>query len=170
MPRNQTLLNTFAGKLHDMTQEKLKFIKETFPALLRKLKGDEQPVWGKMNAIQMVEHMGASFRQADAKNNFSIVTPSEQLQAFKSFMMSEKEFRPNTKNVLLGEYPAPAVFSSMKEAIKDLESAIAEFIRYFEKNPEKATVNPVFGVLNFDEWVQLLHKHAIHHLKQFSLM
>ncbi len=153
-----------------MTTEKLKFLQETLPALLNKLKGDESPVWGKMNTQQMVEHLAGAFRQASDESNTATVTPADQLAAFKAFIMTEKEFRPNTKNRLLGEEPAPVIHANLQTALADLQKAISEFVQYFEINPGKITINPVFGALNFPEWVQLLHKHAVHHLKQFSLL
>lgn len=152
-----------------MNPEKMLFLQHTFPLLLKRLKGDEKPVWGKMNPQQMVEHMADSFRQANPEQYVPVVTPSEQLPAFKAFIMTEKEFRPNTKNRILGDEPAPVRHENLAAAITDLEKAIEEFAGYFISNPEKITTNPVFGDLNLSEWVQLLHKHAMHHLKQFSL-
>ena len=152
-----------------MTTEKLKFLQETLPALLKTLKGDEIPAWGKMNPLQMVEHLTDAFRQASDESNTATVTPADQLPAFKAFIMTEKEFRPNTKNRLLGEEPAPPIHAGMPAALDDLHKEIQEFVEYFERNPGKITTNPVFGDLNFQEWVQLLHKHAVHHLKQFGL-
>jgi hypothetical protein len=153
-----------------MNTEKINFIKITFPSLLKSLKGDEIPVWGKMNAQQMIEHMTDSFRIEDEKNIQIIHTPAEQLKAYKDFLMSEKEFKPNTKNNLMAETPPQEINDGIQKAIEELETEIDYFINYFKDDPMKITTNPFFGLLNFDEWVQLLHKHAVHHLKQFRLL
>ena len=42
-------------------------------------------------------------------------------------------------------------------------------IAYFEKNPLERTAHPVFGLLTYEDWLVLHHKHAIHHLNQFRL-
>ena len=43
------------------------------------------------------------------------------------------------------------------------------FFEVFEKDPGLKTINPVFGELDFDSNIQLLYKHALHHLKQFGI-
>jgi len=153
-----------------INSEKLRFLQQTFPALLKKLKGDETPEWGKMNAQQMIEHMTDSFRIADEKNRQTIHTPPEQLEAFKRFLMSDKEFRPMTKNALMAEDPPAMINDTFEEAVTELEEEISFFVSYFEKQPGRITTNGIFGNLNYEEWINLLHKHAVHHLKQFRLI
>jgi hypothetical protein len=58
----------------------------------------------------------------------------------------------------------------MEASIEELKSTIQEFISYFEKNKDATLTNPFFGELNFEEWTKLLHKHAVHHCKQFGLI
>jgi hypothetical protein len=82
--------------------------------------------------------------------------------------MSEKEFRENTKAPVLPEEPLPLRYTTMDEAIMDLEKQVNDFFNYFADDPEKKTLHPAFGELNFEEWVQLHHKHVKHHLKQFG--
>ncbi|TXH28993.1 MAG: DUF1569 domain-containing protein, partial [Cyclobacteriaceae bacterium] len=36
--------------------------------------------------------------------------------------------------------------------------------------PAKKTTHPVFGALNFDEWILLHYKHVTHHSRQFGLI
>ena len=84
--------------------------------------------------------------------------------------MSDKEFKPNTPNALMSATPAPIVKATMEEAVQELEKQIAAFINYFETNKDATITNPFFGDLNFEEWVHLFHKHAIHHSKQFRLL
>jgi hypothetical protein len=151
-------------------QEKLNYLKTEFPAHLAKLTGDETPLWGVMNAQQMVEHMGAAFIGATGKMNFKVMTPAEQLPAFKSFLMSDKEFKPNTKNALMSETPEPVRFDTLETAIEKLKKAIAAFEEFYVQHPEAKNINPFFGELNFKEQTQLLHKHARHHLRQFRLI
>ena len=153
-----------------MTSEKLYFLQHTFPELTKKLKGDEVPEWGKMNPQQMIEHMSDSIRMATERNKQSIHTPAEQLPVYKNFLLSEKDFKPNTKNALMNETPPDIINPHLTDAITELENEIAYFIAFFESNPKKVTTNPIFGILNFEEWIQLLSKHAKHHLKQFRLI
>ena len=98
--------------------------------------------------------------------------PEEHLPKYKEFLMSDKEFRENTKAPadLLGEEPKPVRFLSLDEATDHLRKSVNDFIEYFKNDSERLTTHPLFGPLNFDEWVRLHYKHAVHHLKQFSLL
>ncbi|MBK6447372.1 MAG: DUF1569 domain-containing protein [Bacteroidetes bacterium] len=114
--------------------------------------------------------MSDSFRIANAKDPHVIVTPAERLEPMKNFLLSEKEFKPNTKNILMSETPPNIRLANKMEAINELEGEINDFVSYFEQHPGSTTTNPFFGELNFEEWIQLLHKHAVHHLKQFNCL
>ena len=153
-----------------VNKDKLNFLKTDFITLLKQLKGDEKPKWGVMSAQQMIEHMGGSFLNAAGIIKIAQATPNEQLPAFKSFMMSDKEFRPKTKNPTLSENGYPLQFSDIPTAIAKLEKAIVRFENHFAADPNKTELNAIFGELNFEEAVQLLYKHSRHHLRQFALI
>lgn len=150
--------------------EKLNFLKNDFPKLLEKLNAEDKGEWGVLNGQQMVEHMSDSIRIANGKDLAKLMVSDDKVADFKKFAMSEKEFRPNTKNALMSESPAPTRNSNMKEAIDELEKELSVFVNYFETNKNATITNPFFGDLNFEEWVHLLHKHALHHCKQFKLI
>jgi hypothetical protein len=153
-----------------VNKEKLNFIKNDFIQLVSQLNGNETPQWGKMNAQQMVEHMGDAFLDATGMNKRTLLTPDEQLAAFRSFMMSDKDFKPNTKNALMSETPDPVKFENYEAALQRLKQCICDFENHFSENEMKKEMNPFFGELNFEEAVQLLHKHVRHHLRQFKLI
>jgi len=150
--------------------DKLNFLKSEFPKMVATLNPESKGKWGVLNAQQMVEHMADSVSIATGKNNQKLHTPAEQVAAYKSFAMSEKEFKPNTKNALMSEVPAPVVKPTMAAAIKTYEETLADFINYFNQHEGATLTNPFFGELNFQEWIHLLHKHAVHHCKQFALL
>lgn len=153
-----------------MDQQKLDFLATALLPLLRTLSPDANMKWGKMNAQQMVEHISGFFRVSTNKLHFPLVTPAEQLPKFKEFLRSNKDFRENTKAPVLPEDPIPVQFASFDAAVNDLEKEIKDFIEQFTKDPGLTTQHPVFGDLNFEEWVLLHYKHVVHHLKQFGLM
>jgi len=99
-----------------------------------------------------------------------LVTPEEQLPKFKAFLYSDKEFRENTKAPVLPEEPSPVRFATMPESINDLDNDVQSFIHLFSNNDQLKTMHPVFGELNYEEWVLLHYKHVTHHLRQFGLM
>lgn len=150
--------------------DKKKFLKEDFTKLLSTLAADQKGKWGKMNAQQMVEHMSGAFRVGSGKHPEKAMHSPEITQKSYNFMMSEKPFRENTPNQLLPEEPVPVNHKSMADAVAELQAEIDYFFKVYSENEGLRTINPFFGNLNFEEQVQLLHKHATHHAKQFGLV
>lgn len=155
-----------------MSSEKLHFITHQFVPLVSTLSAPTTPKWGKMNVQQMVEHVAAFFNVSSGKLYFELVTPEEHLPKFKEFLLSDKHFRENTKAPLtvLGEEPLPLCNATLEEAVKKLQISIDEFVAYFATGKEQVTIHPVFGPLNFEEWVLLHYKHVTHHARQFGLL
>lgn len=155
-----------------MDKTKLQFVTKDSLALFKMIAGDAVGHWGKMNGQQMVEHVAAVFYVSSGKIKLPLVTPAEQLPKYKEFLLSDKEFRENTKAPVsvIGEEPLPLRFATMDEALENLEKAIAAFENYFATAGDEKTLHPVFGELNFEEWVLLHYKHVRHHLKQFGIV
>ncbi len=147
---------------------KLSFLINDYPSILRKLDPTTKGQWGKMNVQQMIEHMVLSVKEANGKIPRELMTPEDRVPKMKDFLRSEKEFRPETRNALMGEVPPPVEMKSVSEAIDELERELKDFVKKFEGDEESRIMNPFFGDLNYEEWILLLHKHAIHHLKQFN--
>lgn len=148
---------------------KRKFLQDQFISFIQRLDPSTSPRWGKMNAQQMVEHISGFFRISTDRLRFPLVTPEELLPKYRAFLLSEKEFRENTKAPVLPEEPLPLRHATMQEALQDLERQVNYFFQFFKDDPDKKTLHPAFGELNFAEWVQLHHKHVRHHLKQFAI-
>jgi hypothetical protein len=149
--------------------EKAHFLRTQFIPLLQNLPTETQGAWGKMTVQQMIEHFADSVRIASGKvAQATILTPPEQIDKMRSFLESDKPFRENTKNALMPEVPAPVRNASKEKAVKELKEEVDFFFSVFEKNNLQTTRSPFFGDLNFDQNIQLLYKHAMHHLRQFS--
>ncbi|MES1225262.1 MAG: DUF1569 domain-containing protein [Bacteroidota bacterium] len=153
-----------------MDEAKLQFLRTGTIPLLKNLGADAKGKWGKMNGQQMVEHLSAFFKVSVNKIYFPLVTPVEHLPKYKEFLLSDKEFRENTKASILPEEPFPVRNANMQGAITELESSIDDFFNHYADDPNKKELHAVFGELNFEEWVQLHHKHVTHHFKQFGLL
>lgn len=154
-----------------MNFEKENFLRTRLVFYLQRLDPATPPRWGKMSVQQMIEHFAE-----DAMQNASgrlktdqIITPPDHLVRLREFMMSEKPFKENTKNPLMGEEPAPARYKTVQGAIGALQQELIYFFEAYEKDPGLVIRNPFFGDLNFDQNVQLLFKHALHHLRQFGV-
>jgi hypothetical protein len=154
-----------------MSLEKENFLRTKFVAYLQRLDPLTTPKWGKMNVQQMIEHFaGDAVCNASGRLKFdTILTPQEHLDRMREFLMSEKPFKENTKNSLMGEEPLPPRYKTVQAAIGTLQEELIYFFEAYEKNPNLVIRNPFFGDLNFEQNVQLLYKHALHHLHQFGV-
>mgnify|MGYP000929527469 CR=1 FL=1 len=154
-----------------MSIGKENFLRTRLVAYLQRLDPATTARWGKMSVQQMIEHYGGdAIRTASGRLKMEqILTPPERLGPMREFMMSDKPFKENTVNPLMGETPAPLRYKTVQGAIGALQQELIYFFEAFEKNPQLVTRNPFFGDLNFEQNVQLLYKHALHHLRQFGV-
>jgi hypothetical protein len=149
--------------------EKEKFLKEKYIPLLKKIPADKKGSWGVLSVQGMIEHMTDSIGLGWGRLKEPLQTPQNLLERARSFALSDKEFKPGTKNSLMTENAAPLRHPDIDAAIAELENEINSFIAYFQKHPNAVITNPFFGEMNYAEWLHLLHKHAVHHLKQFGV-
>ncbi|RYZ23710.1 MAG: hypothetical protein EOO16_03920 [Chitinophagaceae bacterium] len=146
------------------------FLKRQFVPLLRQIPSDTLPHWGKMTLQQMTEHFADYVRIASGRKvHTQVLTPPEQLPKLLAFLESDTPFRENTHNPLMPEVPAPVRHRTIQAAFDELQEEIDHFIAAFRGNPHALTLNPFFGELNFQQNVQLLYKHAVHHIRQFGV-
>lgn len=151
------------------TIEKANFLRNKFIPRLTTISPDTVPHWGKMNLHHMIEHMSYSFRQANGRDEYSIMTPEEHIPKMQAFLESDKPFRENTPNKLLPDDPEPPKTGTIPLALEELKGEIEHFFAVFARHPDMKLTNPFFGVLNYEQWVKLLYKHAWHHLRQFGV-
>jgi hypothetical protein len=154
-----------------MSFEKENFLRTKLVRYMQQLDPATPPRWGKMNVQQMVEHYaGDAVRNASGRLKIDkIFTAPEKLGSMREFMMSDKPFKENTRNPLLANEPKPLHFNTVQAAIGALQQELIFFFEVFTEDPQLITRNPFFGDLNFEQNVQLLYKHALHHLRQFGV-
>src|SRR5262245_42780827 len=110
---------------------KRQFLEDQFISLVRKIDSSTLPRWGKMNAQQMIEHVSGLFRISTDKLKFPLATPEELLPKYRAFLLSEREFRENTKAPMLPDEPMPLRYGTMNEAILDLDKQVKYFFKFF---------------------------------------
>jgi hypothetical protein len=93
----------------------------------------------------------------------------ENIPKMHDFLRSDIPFKENTVNRMMAAEPVPVVHPDMSAAIAELKTEIRDFFEAYESNPSKTVINPFFGELDFDLQIRLLHKHALHHLRQFGV-
>ena len=153
-----------------MDQTKLAFLRDDFIFHLKHLAPDAPPKWGKMKGQQMVEHFSFSVKLANGKIQLPDAVDEERMKKAVAWIMTDKPFRENTFNPLVPETPGTPVHATMQQSIEELQHEINDFVHVYENKPGLRIRNPLFGDLNYEEQVQLLYKHAQHHLRQFGLL
>jgi hypothetical protein len=153
-----------------MNEEKKAFLKLQFIPLLKGLSAEEKGRWGLMNGQHMVEHFDGAVKIANGKLVLPMINKDLELEKARAFLLSEKPLKENTKTPLMGNEPPPLRKPDMGAAIAGLQKELDIFFEAFDKDPSLKTTNPLFGELDYAMNVQLLYKHAIHHLRQFGLI
>jgi hypothetical protein len=153
-------------------QQLVAFLREDLFQALNGLHTDTAPVWGKMNAHQMLDHLVAIFHNASGQLVLPLETPTDLLPRYRDFLHSDKMLRENTKAPvsLVPEEPADPKSGSLAEAKDLLKLAVDDFFAAFNNNLTLKTTHPVFGELNYYDWLVLHNKHMKHHLRQFGLL
>ncbi len=148
--------------------EKEIFLDQVYLSKLREIPYDRKAAWGTLSFQGMVEHMTDSIGIGHKRVQFPLQYPEEIVAKSKAFMLSDKPFKPGTKNSLMADTPAPLRCASPELALDELKHEIENFLSFWRNNPNQTVTNPFFGDLNYNEWLHLLHKHSLHHLKQFG--
>ncbi|MGB0177844.1 MAG: DUF1569 domain-containing protein [Owenweeksia sp.] len=138
------------------------------PVMLKKLDANAKPEWGSMTASEMLDHLRKAVDISVQKISTEVVTPVEMLPKYKSFLLSDKPFRPGS--------PKPEMFNKVPDFNGDIEAlkvnlmkSLVSMLVHFEKNPDHTANHDNFGELNTNEWMHLHLKHFQHHFKQFGL-
>jgi hypothetical protein len=134
---------------------------------IEQLKPDTQPLWGKMNAGQMLAHLCVQYEMV-------YTNKYKPAKGFKKFLM--KAF---IKKAVVGEKPypknsrtAPEFLVSDNQDFNRQQERLIAFIKKAQNDGRKffdGKESPNFGALTADEWNNLFYKHIDHHLSQFGV-
>lgn len=134
-----------------LTKHTLFLTKET-PKALEKLTTGSQPLWGNMQAQQMVEHLIMSVRASMAISALENKPGTAMQQDFKEkFILSDAPLPKFIENPdHKGGLPA-LEFSSLKEASQKLVEKVLQFYEVYNVRSDAQTYNIFFGPLTAAE-------------------
>lgn len=142
----------------------MSFIKEIkgFYARIDELDVSSKPLFGQMNANQMVCHCADFFRLAlgyKKAEEYGVVDPKEIIALSRS-----EKTAPTPKGFgqIEGNGTVPTDFGNDKMILK-------EFILEFSKFNGDFEEHPYFGIMDRERWRELAIYHLNHHLKQFGV-
>lgn len=149
---------------------KVRYLQEVYTEKLRMLNPFEKPRWGKMNPAQMVDHMIYSFQLANGKIKVDqLITKEDHIPKMQEWLIGPKSMKENFVNPLIPLDPPEPFNEDFEESISALQNEIEDMLDFFAKRPGIKLLNPFFGELDYNLYVNLLYKHALHHLRQFGI-
>ena len=132
-----------------------------------------QPLWGKMNAQAMIEHLEqgvlVSIGEPEAETCY---TPEENLEKWQDSLYKHITMPRDHKAPFMpedGSIPA-FVHKNLDAAKTSFMENLKRYVVYYKENPEAEHMNYVFGKLNKEMWELLHRKHFTHHFQQFGLI
>jgi hypothetical protein len=142
------------------------FVNESITRL-NKLKNEDKPSWGKMNASQMLRHLNLTYDIANGKVSAKtgVFTKVMMKYVIKPMLVNEKPYKKNSPTV------KKLIVSDQREFEMEKELLIVNLKQtqewgqvYFDKRE-----NPSMGVLTSKEWNNMYYKHLDHHFRQFGI-
>ena len=131
-----------------------------------KIKSTDKPLWGKMNAAQMLAHLNVSYEVILGERVYKTPFLLKILAPifFKKIMTNTKDYPKNS--------PTGKDFIVADQRDFDFEKnrLIANFSKCHAFGPDyfTATKHTLLGKLTAEQWSNTLYKHLDHHLRQFN--
>lgn len=144
--------------------------KQDLPRLLAQLNPGQPPLWGKMTAQHMVEHLIFTWRFSNGRLILEPFFEEAKLLRNKQFLYSPDPMPKHVPVPVLNGTLVPLEFDDIPKAVDGLVDEIDFFYEVFESTLEQVHLHPYFGMLNFHEWNLFHQKHSKHHLRQFGLL
>ena len=134
-------------------------------ARLSRLAADTRPLWGRMNAVQMLTHVNDQFRMAlgdlpTIPERLPIRHPP--LNSLVAYVLPWPQSSPT----------APELLARIDQSTWHVEvETFATMLQRFESLPRDAAwpVHPAFGRLSHGAWGKLGYRHTDHHWRQFGV-
>lgn len=134
---------------------------------IQSLRGDNKPLWGKMNVYQMTKHNTYWNKWVLGKGEF------EYKQEFLGKIFGKMALKSNTKSdkPLSKGIPAGKAFTvKEKEGDVNLQKEIwADLIADYENFSNDNFIHDFFGKMTREQIGIFAYKHADHHLRQFGV-
>jgi len=132
---------------------------------LNRLSSDKTPLWGRMNAPQMVNHLVGWMRMANGELRTAPLNRPIRYPPLKQLIIY---WLPWPKDLPT----APELLSRQKYDLAGEQASFSRYLSAFERKPDRKVVwpeHPAFGNLTANQWGVLGYRHTDHHLRQFGV-
>jgi hypothetical protein len=142
-----------------------KVLAETRDRLLC-LREDDQPLWGKMTAPQMVRHLSCAYEVALGDRDVAPVKsalppPVMKWIALRSGLQWPKNVRTTPELIRVVEEECDGAFAELVMETTERMELVAKGTRW-------QMGHPMFGPMSAMDWMRWGYLHADHHLRQFG--
>lgn len=138
-------------------------VKQEIISRINKLTTNSKPLWGKMNASQMLAHcqkpLGVATGSHTLKPNFFLSIIGK---LFKKQLYNDKPFKRNLPT------DKSFIITDQRELDAEREKLI-KMISDFSESNMSGKPHPFFGKLTNEQWSKGTWKHLDHHLQQFGV-
>jgi len=149
--------------------EKIPELEKLLYKVKSKIQSDSPAQWGKMNAHQMVEHLGATFVFSTGKFDMPYQgTEEDAKRNWEGFLQSDDPWKEVFPNINIGD-PRPTRKPTIIESKNSLFKSFYGYLTYCEANPDAIHPHLAMGNLTVDQWRMVHVKHLKHHLRQFGV-
>lgn len=124
------------------------------------------PVWGKMTAQHMVEHLSTAMDMSLKNTSYTPQWDEETILKNKAYVLSQGLKRGK---ILSDEELKELRNPDLPSAISEYSNRLNDFLYAIETAP-LSTYHIYFGRLDNSEWLAFHYWHTLHHLSQFSLV
>lgn len=150
--------------MNRFTEDELVLLSER----LNMLQPNSQPKWGSMSVTQMLTHLNDAFKvclgmkEASDRSNFIW-----NKVLFPILVYGVAGFPKNAKAP--AEISQQVAGSKPRDFYTELEFLKKMMDVFNEREENKLKPHPLFGLLNKQQWKDLMKVHLNHHLKQFGV-
>ncbi|HTF20897.1 MAG TPA: DUF1569 domain-containing protein [Chryseolinea sp.] len=128
------------------------------------IKPDAQRQWGKMNLVQMLNHLKVATGSAIKIYNLQDESNFLYRTIIKFIVLRVLKRLPKSAAAPQGfkiEMNNALDFGTEKEQLLNI-------LRKTYRSPYESYPHPLFGMMSREEWGRLVYRHFDHHLRQFS--
>ncbi|HEV7389824.1 MAG TPA: DUF1569 domain-containing protein [Gemmatimonadaceae bacterium] len=132
---------------------------------LGRVKPDAAPLWGRMNAGQMMAHLVGWMKMANGELKTAPLNRPLRYAPLKQMIIY---WLPWPKGVPT----APELLAKEQCDFAGEQAAFRRYMEAYERTPDRTVVwpeHPAFGNLTTNEWGVLGYRHTDHHLRQFGV-
>jgi hydroxymethylglutaryl-CoA reductase len=141
----------------------------TLTSILDTLLPTTLPLWGRMSAQHMLEHLAGTLQYCNGKKTASLVTPPDKLPAMQRFLHSNRGFQRGFISPIVGDILPDLVTPNITSARTWFDTEWSDFLT-FSADQTILVMHPIFGELNRQDLLRFTAKHFRHHFQQFQLI